>query len=92
MHLTDPEIHENPSTFERADRSAQCTSSNFTYSPTLLEPDRDAGALPSLARGIQNFLGATLSGIGVVVQTGNVLICLSLLLFGPAVLLGFLHI
>jgi hypothetical protein len=50
----------------------------------------DASGFISLMRLLQRLLGATLSGIAVSMQIGNVLICASMLLLGPAFILGLL--
>lgn len=46
--------------------------------------------LTTLLLVLQRLTGTTLSGIAVGVQLGNVLVCLSMLLLGPAVVLGLL--
>lgn len=50
----------------------------------------DTPRLTGLMLMLQKLLGTTLGGIAMGIQVGNVLICVSALLFGPAVILGLL--
>lgn len=58
--------------------------------PPFAGPARDKSKLMSCVLMLQRFLGVMLSSIAVSAQVGNVLVCVSLLLLGPAVILEFL--
>lgn len=67
------------------------TTLNLTDSgPPFASPARDKSKLMICVLMMQRFLSVTLSGIAVSAQVGTILVCVSLLLLGPAVILEFL--
>ncbi|HEX7314757.1 MAG TPA: hypothetical protein VF297_12600 [Pyrinomonadaceae bacterium] len=92
MQLLNTRLH-SPGNAQLAARAAEAAS---VLPDTTGDRDglgrraRVARSLSGLMLRIQTFLGAALSGLAVSVQLGNVLICLSMLLLGPSVVLGLL--
>jgi len=82
-----------PGAVQTAEQASETTPLSCTTpgeQPTNANRAGDGMRLTDLMIGLQKLLGTTLSGIAVSVQVGNILICASMLLLGPAAVLGLL--
>lgn len=77
MRLRNSKLH-SPGTAQAADRAPETARRSFNTPHSLM-----------LA--LQTLLGASLSGLAVSVQIGNVLVCLSMLLLGPSIILSLIR-
>lgn len=84
---------QSPGAFQAAAQASESARPSRATVESSLSPTVGVGAISSpldLVLGLQKLLGGVLSIIGVSMQVANILICVSLLLLGPAVIFGLL--
>jgi len=93
MRLQNIKLH-SPGATQVAEQASEAARRSFKTLRLWLNPashPRVAPSFTNLTLKLQTLFGAMLSGVAVSVQLGNVLVCLSMLLVGPSIILSLLH-